>query len=174
MYHDKQTAIIVEHDRQIHSQQAVHTLSFSHPDFETILIDDLKQIINNADSSTSHTLRYHSQMQIDQHTSNEVDQTEHQENVNEYTYRLRHVLSSISQEVILSHLTYYREVIDLQEDDNLLSSQRKILYTFHLTTNLRLLDHIWAVNIHGYNISIAKAHYKSSQLDYRKQHVAGF
>ena len=39
---------------------------------------------------------------------------------------------------------------------------------------LSLLNHIWTVNIQGYNISIAQSYLTDSQLEYRKIHVAGF
>ena len=37
-----------------------------------------------------------------------------------------------------------------------------------------MLDNIWAVNIRGYNILLAKTHLTNTQLEYRKLHVAGF
>ncbi len=37
-----------------------------------------------------------------------------------------------------------------------------------------MLNHIWAVNIRGYNISLSKAHLTTSQLDYHKSHVTDF
>ena len=81
---------------------------------------------------------------------------------------------SISLTVIQSHLSFYGNVTEIQEVANLPSTQREVLCTFDTTANLRLLDHIWAVNIQGYNISLAKAHYNNHQLAYRKHHVAGF
>ncbi len=55
MYHDKQAAIIVEHDSLHQSQQAVHTLNLSHPDLTIKVIDDLRQIINNQGPMSIHT-----------------------------------------------------------------------------------------------------------------------
>jgi len=86
MYHDKQAAIIVKHISQQHSQQAAHTLSFSHSDLETTMIDDLRQILNNAGNSTSHILRYRRQTQITNHTPNEMDNLDTMGTALDYTY----------------------------------------------------------------------------------------
>ncbi len=91
-----------------------------------------------------------------------------------YTYRLRNVPGSINLSLIRSHLSYYGPVVDLQEVDHLPPNHREVLCTFDSSANLRLLEHIWAVNIQGYNISIANVRFSAQQLDYRKQYVAGF
>jgi len=62
----------------------------------------------------------------------------------------------------------------MQEVDNLLPLQREMIITFDHNVKHSLLEHIWAVNIQGYNISIAKAHLSNSQLNYRHQYVVGF
>ena len=90
------------------------------------------------------------------------------------TYRLRFVLHLISQTALQTHLSYYGLIDDMQEVDNLPAPQWEILCTFNPATNFRLLNSIWAVNVQGYNLSITKAHLTTTQLDYRKQHVAGF
>ncbi len=52
--------------------------------------------------------------------------------------------------------------------------QRELLITFNHNAKQSLLDQIRAVNIYGYNISIARAHLTDSQLKYRQQFVVGF
>ncbi len=174
-YHDKQAAIIVEHATHNATQQAAQSLSLSHPDLESTIIKDLRQLLYKDDHHT-HTPRLSSHDNFhnpstDKRDHTVVGMTEQNQN---YTYRLRHVPGSISQQEIQSHLSYYGNVTALQEIDNLPPHRREILCYFDSSANSRLLEHIWAVNIQGYNISIAKAHFTDRQLEYRKQFVAGF
>ena len=90
------------------------------------------------------------------------------------TYQLRHVPLSLSYVNIQFNLSYYGKIEHIQEVDNLPPTQKEILITFDNNAKHSLLDNIWAVNIQGHNISIAKAHLTNSQLDYRKKYVAGF
>ena len=71
-------------------------------------------------------------------------------------------------------MSYYDQIVQLTELDHLPLTQREILITFDPHARITLLDHIWAVNIRGYNISLAKAHLSTFQLDYHKSHVTGF
>ncbi len=91
-----------------------------------------------------------------------------------FTYRLRRVPGSIKLIDIQNHLSYYGNIINIQEVDNLPHPRREVLCTFDPSANHRLIAHIWAVNIRGYNLSIANARFSDQQLDYRKQYVVSF
>jgi len=93
---------------------------------------------------------------------------------NDTSYRLRSVPSSLSHMHIQSNLSYYGNIECIQEVDQLPPSSRELIITFDSHAKHSLLKKIWAVNIRGYNISIAKAHITDSQLDYRKKYVVGF
>ena len=71
-------------------------------------------------------------------------------------------------------MSYYGQIVQLTEVDHLPPTQREILITFDFQARINLLDHIWAVNVRGYNISLSKIHLTTFQLEYRKSHVAGF
>ncbi len=92
----------------------------------------------------------------------------------ELTYQLRYVPLFLNHGDIHNNLSYYDTITNIQEVNNLPSTQREILITFDHYAKLSLLDHIWSVNIKGHNISIAKAHLSISQLDYRQHYVVGF
>ncbi len=138
------------------------------------MVDDLRQILNNPDNMSSHTSRNNSQHHLSHSNFYEMDYYDHEGNMTNYTYRIRFVPNSIRLEVLKNHLSYYSPIDDLKEVDNLPAHQREILCTFNASAKIQLLKHIWAVNVQGYNLSIAKAHLPNAQLEYRKQYVAGF
>ena len=173
MYHNKHAAIIVEHANHSTSQKAIQAISLSHPELSATIVDDLRQILQNERQHT-HTQRIPIHNQPHNQLANSRETTEPMETNHNYTYRLRNVPGSINLSMIRSHLSYYGPVADLQEVDYLPLTHREVLCTFASSANLRLLEHIWAVNIQGYNISIANAQFSAQQLDYRKHYVVGF
>jgi len=173
MYHDKQAAIIVEHANHITSQQAAQALSLSHPELSVTLVEDLRQIIQQERPHT-HTQRLYSHIQHNIQFATSRESIEPTVPTHNYTYRLRNVPGSINLATIRSHLSYYGPVTDVQEVEHLPLTHREVLCTFDSDANLKLLQHIWAVNIQGYNISIANAQFSDQQLDYQKKYVAVF
>ena len=113
----------------------------SHPDLELSIIDDLRQILHKA-GDTSHTQRLNRHTQIDHTYSTNQDSREEEANDMPYTYRLRHVPRSINLNEIQNHLSYYDNVTDVQEVENLPHSLREVLCTFDSSANHRLLAHI--------------------------------
>ncbi len=63
MYHDQHAAIIVEHDSYQHTQNIVHSLSFSHPDLAITVVDDLRQLLNHRPIYNQHTSRKQKSLQ---------------------------------------------------------------------------------------------------------------
>ncbi len=174
MYHDQQAAIIVEFVNQQQAQQGQQTINSTYPDIDVTNVLDMRTIINRPRSSKSHTPRY-KDMNLSNPQSTSISELHVTDTAYpKFTYRLRHVPLSLKHEDIAYNLSYYGRIEQIQEVENLPSTQREILITFDQHTRINLLDHIWAVNVQGHNISVAKAHLTISQLDYRKLHVAGF
>jgi len=84
-YHDKQAAIIVEHATHITTQQAVHSLSLSHPDLETTTIDDLRQLLNK-DEYHTYTQRLPSLNHLNHQFTDRRDHTDVGMTDQNYTY----------------------------------------------------------------------------------------
>src|SRR6266540_232233 len=174
MYHDRQAAVIVEYDNQQSSLHAQLTINDTHLDIDITNVTDLRTILSHQHSNISHTPRYQELSRYaNQHMDVSVQHVSSDESP-QYTYRLRYVPLSLKHDDIKHNLSYYGKIVQLTEIDHLPPSQREILITFDSQARLSLLDHIWAVNVRGYNISIAKAHLTTTQLDYRKAHVASF
>src|SRR6266498_3819703 len=173
-YHDQSAAIIVEFCNHTHSVQAYQQIADKFKELKISIIDDLRQLLQRSIPSTPHKLRDlnphqdHTQIQDQQETMmiNNIDY--------DPSYRLRFVPAALSHQTIQSNLTYYGNIECIQEVEHLPPNRREIIITFDRYAKHSLLDNIWAVNIRGYNISIAKAHLNDSQLDYRKTYVVGF
>ena len=173
-YHDHSAAIIVEFSNYNYSSQAHQTIVAQFPELIVSIIDDLRQILSNTQSSCSHTPRYSKHHQdttlsdnfTAQHRTHIVDTCA--------SYRLRYIHPSLSHVNIQSNFSYYGHIESIQEVENLPPTQREVIITFDSEARLSLLDQIWAVNIKGHNISIAKASLTDSQLDYRKKYVVSF
>ena len=173
-YHDRSAAIIIEFNNQTTSSQATYQISASHPDLELTQVTDLRQILHRSNSTNSHNPRFQERKQDFDRCEDQKDHTHSHSHIQDYTYRLRHVPSSLSHMHIQANLSYYGRIACIQEVEQLPPTRREILITFDDQAKLSLLNHIWSVNIQGYNISIAQSHLPESQLDYRKKHVAGF
>ncbi len=106
---------------------------------------------------------------MDESESNELTS-----NYPEFSYCLRYVPFSLNHEDLKYNLSYYGQIKLIQKIDNLPSIQRDVLITFDKHVRINLLNHIWAVNIRGHNISLAKAQYTDTQLEYHKLHIIGF
>src|SRR6266540_3742733 len=174
MYHDKQATVIVEFTNQQQAQQALHSLHSRYPDTDIINVTDMRTILNRPNHPTTHTSRYYDHQHNDHHSmetsDSQVDATEYPE----FTYRLTHVPLHISHEDITYNMSYYGQIERIQDVDQLPPTQREILITFDRHARINLLNHIWAVNVKGYNISIAHTSITNSQLEQRKLFVAGF
>ncbi len=174
LYHDRQAAVIVEFLNQHHSQQALMTINTNHPDIDIMNVTDMRIILNHSQSSSKHSPRYND---FPQHSPINLDESDHNEDNTdylEYSYRLSHVPLSINHKDITYNLSYYGQIELIQKVTQLPSTKREIIVTFDKHARINLLDHIWAVNVHGHNISLAKVHLTDLQLAYHKNHVTGF
>jgi len=131
-------------------------------------------LLHRSKSTTPHTQRNYASHPAPTRCSDHDPQQSSQSQDLDYTYRLRHVPVFLSHMQIHSNLSYYGDMVNIQDVDNLPTMQRELLITFNHKAKISLLDHIWAVNVQGYNISIARAHLSDSQLKYRQQYVIGF
>ncbi len=150
------------------------TIHATHPDIDITTIIDMRIILNHSRPKSTHILRYSEPSHL---PTQSMEFLKHNVSTSEYSdfaYRLRYVSSSLKHEDIKHNLSYYGQIESIQDIKNLSPTQREILIIFDKNVRISLLDHIWAVNIRRYNISMAKAHLTDSQLDYRKLHVAGF
>src|SRR6266498_1151460 len=149
MYHDHHAAIIVEYDNQISSQQAQQILQSAHPDLDSTYIEDMRTILNYTSTSTHYTPRlsnatYLSPSQSRETSSIHINASTKQ---NMYTYRLINVPFTINHRDISYNLSYYGQIEQLQEIDDLPPTKRELLITFDKHAHISLLDNIWTVNV---------------------------
>src|SRR6266540_2289412 len=134
------------------------TTNTNHPDIDITNVTDMRIILNHSCSSLTHSSRYNDSSQhppINPADSNQLmDSTDYPE----YSYRLRHVPLSLNHKDLTYNLSYYGQIELIQEVNQLPSTKREIMITFDQHARINLLDHIWAVNVHGHNFSLAKAY----------------
>ncbi len=174
MYHDHQAAVIVEFVNQQLSQQAQQIINNTHPDIDITNVIDMRLILNHSRSLSTHIPRYYASSTQSTHSMNTLEPHETSSDYSQFTYHLRHVLLMLKHEDIIHNLSYYDHIEQIHEIDNLPSIQREILITFDEQAKISLLDHIWAINVRGHNISLTKAHLTDSQLKYHNLHVTSF
>src|SRR6266540_4326921 len=174
MYHDQQAAVIVEIANQTQAQQALQSLQSRYPDLDVMNVTDMRTILNRPSHASTHTPRYHDTQPDDNHIMETSDSQGADTAYPEYTYRLTHVPLHLSHEDLKYNISYYGQIERIQDVDHLPSTQREILITFDRHARLKLLNHIWAVNVKGYNISIAHTSINNSHLEQRKLFIAGF
>jgi len=96
MYHDKNATIMVEFINIDYVRQAHHEISVTYPDLAIDLIDDLRQVLNRSRSPAQHTQRK-KDLPSQTFTSNLSDPNSQEPHLElAYTYKLRHVFSSLS------------------------------------------------------------------------------
>ncbi len=134
----------------------------------------MRTILHRPSQSSTHTPRYYDHHHYDNQSMDTSDPQVDTTDYPKFTYRLSHVPLHISYEDITYNLSYYGQIERIHDVNNLPPTQREILLTFDRHAQINLLNHIWAVNVKGYNISIAHTSITNAQLGQRKLYVAGF
>jgi len=67
IYHNHQSAIIVEFVNKDLMKQAHHIIASTHHNLKTIIIENLRQLLNHSKSNSTHIPRYHEYLQITNH-----------------------------------------------------------------------------------------------------------
>ena len=90
-----------------------------HPDIDIMNIVNMRTILNHSRSTFSHTSRYN---ESTHYPTQSMDASDYKVTISDYpefTYHLRHVSLSLNYEDLKFNLSYYGQIEQLQEIENL-------------------------------------------------------